>query len=88
MTDPGHQRVYILSLDASVQIASHEKGPLYALFVYNHAKEIPQVIMEHIGEQVRTGLPEALLRDPIGGTAVMHSHNTLPAMAQKYRQPI
>ena len=28
------------------------------------------------------------LDEPIGGTAVMHTHNTLPNMAQKYHLPI
>lgn len=29
-----------------------------------------------------------MVHNPIGGMAVMHSHNTLPNMAQKYKHPI
>jgi hypothetical protein len=29
-----------------------------------------------------------MIDEPIGGQAVMHTHNTLPSMAQKYRTPI
>ncbi len=55
---------------------------------YNHAKQIPETIYDYIGEEIRVGLTEEQIREPIGGTAVMHSHNTLPAMSQKYRTPI
>ncbi|HDK9726874.1 TPA: hypothetical protein PVS70_004307, partial [Klebsiella pneumoniae] len=30
----------------------------------------------------------AEIAQPIGGKAVIHSHNTLPSMSQKYRAPI
>jgi len=33
-------------------------------------------------------LTEEQLDAPIGGTSVMHTHNTLPNMAQKYHTPM
>lgn len=29
-----------------------------------------------------------MVKEPIGGTAVMHTHNTYPSMAQKYHRPM
>jgi cellulose biosynthesis protein BcsQ len=55
---------------------------------YNYAKQIPETITEHIAEELRSTLPLQTILEPIGGTAVMHSHSTLPNMAQKYRCPI
>lgn len=55
---------------------------------YNYAKQIPQTILEYISEEVRQHLPNELVNTPIGGVSVMHTHNTLPNMAQKYKCPI
>jgi cellulose biosynthesis protein BcsQ len=55
---------------------------------YNYAREIPSTITAHIAEDVRAVLPAERIATPIGDTAVMHSHSTLPNMAQKYRCPI
>jgi len=55
---------------------------------YNYAQQIPNTIREYIGTDIRKHLSDALLEKPIGGTATMHSHSTLPNMAQKYRAPI
>lgn len=55
---------------------------------YNYAKQIPDTIRKYISPEVRDYLPDELLNSPIGLTNVMHSHNTLPAMAQKYKNPI
>jgi hypothetical protein len=55
---------------------------------YNYAMQIPPTIEEFIGEQVRGKLTDEQLNEPIGGTAVMHTHNTLPNMAQKYHLPM
>lgn len=54
----------------------------------NYAKQIPEFINKYIIEDVRSGLTKRQITDPIGGTAVMHSHNTLPNMSQKYKCPI
>lgn len=55
---------------------------------YNHAQRIPHTIRTFIPVSVRGSMPDPLLSAPIGGQAVMHTHNTLPSMAQKYRCPI
>jgi len=55
---------------------------------YNYAIQIPEAITQYIPGEVRDHLPEELLNAPVGGEAVMHSHNTLPGMAQKYHVPM
>lgn len=55
---------------------------------YNYAQQIPKVIEKHIIDDLRKHLDSNLVSQPIGKTAVMHSHNTLPAMSQKYKKPI
>ena len=55
---------------------------------FNYAQQIPATINEFISEDVRRYLSQDFVRTPIGGMAVMHSHNTLPNMAQKYKHPI
>ncbi len=55
---------------------------------FNYAKQIPATIMAHIPEAVRRALPDESLAEPIGGTAVMHTHNTYPSHAQKYHVPM
>ncbi|MGC2691588.1 MAG: ParA family protein, partial [Desulfobaccales bacterium] len=55
---------------------------------YNYAEQIPGTIDEYIKPEVHEHLPNDLLKQPIGGTSVMHSHSTLPNMAQKYHCPI
>lgn len=55
---------------------------------YNYAEQIPTTIKEYIIEDVRGNLTEDMINNPIGGKNVMYSHNTLPGMAQKYKNPI
>ena len=55
---------------------------------YNYALQIPPTIKEFIKEEIRNNLTEEMIENPIGGTAIMHTHNTLPSMAQKYRKPM
>jgi cellulose biosynthesis protein BcsQ len=55
---------------------------------FNFAKEIPSTIKTEISEEIRDHLTEAELDEPIGGASVMHTHNTLPNMSQKYHLPI
>ena len=55
---------------------------------YNYAMQIPGAIKEFIRPEVRDHLPEAVWSHPIGETAIMHTHNTLPAMAQRYHAPM
>lgn len=55
---------------------------------YNYAQRIPDTIKQFISEDVRQHLTENFVTNPIGGTSVMHTHNTMPNMAQKYKQPM
>jgi cellulose biosynthesis protein BcsQ len=59
-----------------------------ALAHQNYAEQIPGTIEAYIALEVRKHLNKDVLTEPIGGTAVMHSHNTLPGMSQKYKVPI
>ncbi len=55
---------------------------------YNYATQIPKSIKQFIPEESRKKLPEDLSTEPIGAVEIMHSHNTFPAMAQKYNCPM
>jgi cellulose biosynthesis protein BcsQ len=55
---------------------------------FNYAQQISQTIENFISPEVRSHLTSEQINAPIGLTAVMHSHNTLPNMAQKYKHPI
>ncbi|MBW4787098.1 AAA family ATPase [Alcaligenes faecalis subsp. faecalis] len=55
---------------------------------YNYAMQIPPTIKKFVDIQVREKLTDDQINEPIGGTAVMHTHNTLPNMAQKYHMPM
>lgn len=53
-----------------------------------YALQIPAIIDSEISADIREKVPEELLADPIGGEAIMHTHNTFPALAQHYRVPM
>ena len=55
---------------------------------YNYAQKIPTTIKEYISDELRNNLNEQLLKSPIGGNCIIHSHNTVPNFAQKYKHPI
>jgi cellulose biosynthesis protein BcsQ len=55
---------------------------------YNYAQQIPGAISQFVPQNIREHLEDQILAAPIGGTAVMHTHNTLPGMAQKYHVPM
>jgi len=59
-----------------------------AIAHYNYAKQIPDVIADHVPPELSTGIGKRNLKQPIGDTAVMHTHNTFPAHAQKYHCPM
>jgi len=54
----------------------------------NYAEKIPQTIHDNISASLRDNIPEELLELPIGSTAIMHTHNTFPSMAQYYNVPM
>ncbi len=51
---------------------------------YNYALQIPATIAGYIP----SSFVEHDVSSPIGGQAVMHTHNTYPSHAQKYRMPM
>lgn len=55
---------------------------------FNYANQIPATIKDFIDTNLREHLSDNLLAEPIGGDAVMHTHNTFPAMAQHYHVPM
>lgn len=55
---------------------------------YNFARKIPQTIREEIPADILSHLSEKEIDEPIGGTAVMHTHNTLVTFSQKYHMPM
>ena len=55
---------------------------------YNYYTQIPTAIRENIPSALRCTLSEEEIDAPIGNLSVMHSHNTFPSTAQKYRVPI
>lgn len=55
---------------------------------FNYANQIPTAIQQYVPSSIKTITPPADMDRPIGDTAVMHTHNTLPGMAQKYHTPM
>jgi hypothetical protein len=55
---------------------------------YQYVSQIPAVIMKYIQESNRTRVSADLIEKPIGGDSIIHSHNTLPAMAQSLKTPM
>lgn len=53
-----------------------------------YALEIPKVIHQYIGSDLRKNISDELLAEPIGDESIMHSHNTFPTLAQNYRVPM
>ncbi|HHX2508734.1 MAG: AAA family ATPase [Neisseria sp.] len=54
----------------------------------NYVQKLPEIIHKYIPRICYDFLDNNLINTPIGTTAVMHSHNTLPAMSQKYKEPM
>jgi len=59
-----------------------------AIAHFNYAKQVPDIVANHMPAALSVGIKSKTLRDPIGGMSVMHTHNTFPAHAQKYHRPM
>ncbi|MBC8234712.1 AAA family ATPase [bacterium] len=84
-------RAFVQFLGYTIYNAKKYKGVTkwdLATAHYNYAKQIPGAIANFIPQEVRKHLTDEMLDNPIGDTAVMHSHSTLPSMSQKYKRPI
>jgi cellulose biosynthesis protein BcsQ len=55
---------------------------------FNYAEQIPSTITTFIKPELRNHLTEGLLKEPVGGLSILHTHNTFPAMAQYYHKPM
>jgi cellulose biosynthesis protein BcsQ len=55
---------------------------------YKYAMEIPSAIEKFVRPEIRNHVSDEIMEHPIGETAIMHTHNTLPAMAQRYHIPM
>ncbi|MCF1468249.1 AAA family ATPase [Agrobacterium vitis] len=55
---------------------------------YNYAQQIPRFIQNYIPSALRANVDDATVNAPIGGTSIMHSHQTMATMAQKYKTPM
>ncbi|MCU1330943.1 MAG: Cobyrinic acid a,c-diamide synthase [Bryobacterales bacterium] len=55
---------------------------------YNYAEQMPKAIETYIKSSIREHLTNDVLAEPVGHTAIMHTHNTLPSMAQRYHLPM
>lgn len=54
---------------------------------YHYAKQIPKTIEKYVSRE--NSLPfEGILSGSIGGTSIIHSHNTFPSLSQKYHTPM
>lgn len=53
-----------------------------------YLQQIPDVIEKYIKKCNREHLNDEMLHQPIGGSSVIHSHNTFPAVAQALKCPI
>lgn len=53
---------------------------------YKYVEEMPGAIDQYILPQNRASVPNIM--EPIGGSAIMHSHNTAPSVAQALKCPI
>jgi hypothetical protein len=55
---------------------------------YNYAKQIPETIKNFIDPENIIQIDGGALKGSIGENAVIHTHNTLPSMSQKYHMPM
>ena len=55
---------------------------------FTYAKQLPVAIKDFIPLDIRNSISAKDLSDPIGGMAVMHSHNTMPSTSQRYHLPM
>lgn len=55
---------------------------------YQYVTQIPETILNSIQESNRAKVRAELIARPIGGSSIIHSHNTFPAMAQALKCPM
>lgn len=55
---------------------------------FNYAKLLPNAIENFIPLDIRNAITPENLAEPIGGMAIMHAHNTMPSISQRYHLPM
>lgn len=55
---------------------------------FQYVSQIQETILRFIQESNRAAIPPEVISKPIGGAAIIHSHNTFPAMAQALKCPM
>lgn len=55
---------------------------------YQYVSRIPETILKFISENNREGFSKEIISKPIGDDAIVHTHNTFPAMAQALKCPM
>ncbi len=55
---------------------------------YNYVLKFPEAIEKSFNAIVAKPIPNDIIKEPIGGMAIMHTHNTFPSQAQKYKCPM
>lgn len=55
---------------------------------FQYVNQIQETILQFIQESNRAKIPPEVISKPIGGPAIIHSHNTFPAMAQALKCPM
>ncbi|WP_394752889.1 ParA family protein [Crenothrix sp.] len=53
-----------------------------------YLKKIPDIIEDYIKQCNRSHLSDYMLHQPIGGSSVIHTHNTFPSVAQALKCPM
>ncbi|NJO02555.1 MAG: AAA family ATPase, partial [Bacteroidia bacterium] len=51
----------------------------------NYAEQFPEVVEKNI---LSDKLPKEVIKEPIGGKAIIYGHNTYTAQAQQYKKPV
>jgi cellulose biosynthesis protein BcsQ len=55
---------------------------------YNYVLRFPKAIEESFNAIPTKPIPNDIIKEPIGDIAIMHTHNTFPSQAQKYKCPM
>lgn len=55
---------------------------------FQYASQIPETILKFIKKENRENIDDIIMKKPIGGKSIMHTHNTFPATSQALKCPM
>lgn len=55
---------------------------------YQYASQIPYTILNFIKKENRENISDEVMKNPIGGKSIIHTHNTFPATSQALKCPM